>query len=58
VTVDYAKVDPTDLCVRISVENRGPDTATLHVLPTLWFRSTLGLGPAGPGEGAPHHGGR
>jgi hypothetical protein len=40
VTVDYAKAAPTDLCMRITVENRGPDAATLHVLPTLWFRNT------------------
>ena len=44
VTVDYAKADPTDLCVRITVENRGPDQATLHVLPTLWFRNTWSWG--------------
>ena len=44
VTVDYAKADPTDLCVRITVENHGPDEATLHVLPTLWFRNTWSWG--------------
>jgi hypothetical protein len=44
VTVDYAKADPTDLCMRITVENRGPDPATLHVLPTLWFRNTWAWG--------------
>ena len=47
VTVDYAKADPTDLCMRISVENRGPDAATLHVLPTLWFRNTWAWGLPG-----------
>jgi hypothetical protein len=47
VTVDYAKADPTDLCLRISVENRGPDAATLHVLPTLWFRNTWAWGLPG-----------
>ena len=40
VTADYAKASPTDLCVRISVANRGPEDATLHLLPTLWFRNT------------------
>ena len=39
VTVDYAKADPTDLCLRVSVENHGPEPASLHVLPTLWFRN-------------------
>ncbi|MGN6743546.1 MAG: MGH1-like glycoside hydrolase domain-containing protein, partial [Amnibacterium sp.] len=40
VVVDYAKADVDDLCLRIAVTNRGPDAATLHVLPTLWFRDT------------------
>ncbi len=47
VTVDYAKADPTDLCMRITVENRGPDRAALHVLPTLWFRNTWAWGLPG-----------
>jgi Mannosylglycerate hydrolase MGH1-like glycoside hydrolase domain len=37
---EYAKVDAEDLCIRIRVENRGPDAAPLHVLPTIWFRNT------------------
>ena len=44
VTVDYAKEGPTDLCMRITVKNHGPDEATLHVLPTLWFRNTWAWG--------------
>jgi hypothetical protein len=40
VFVEYAKADPEDVLVRISVHNRGPETAQLHVLPTLWFRNT------------------
>jgi hypothetical protein len=40
VFVEYAKADPADLLVRISVHNRGPESAALHVLPTLWFRNT------------------
>jgi hypothetical protein len=40
ITVDYAKAAPEDLLVRVTVRNAGPDTATLHVLPTLWFRNT------------------
>ena len=39
VFVEYAKEAPDDLLIRISVFNRGPDTATLHLLPTLWFRN-------------------
>lgn len=48
VTVDHAKAGPRDLCTRITVENRGPDAATLHVLPTLWFRNTWAWGLPGP----------
>jgi hypothetical protein len=40
VFVEYAKADPEDMLVRISVHNRGRETAQLHVLPTLWFRNT------------------
>ncbi|GIG62157.1 glucosidase [Longispora fulva] len=44
VTVDYAKSSPTDLCVLVTVANRGPEAATLHVLPHLWFRNTWSWG--------------
>ncbi len=37
---EYAKVDANDILIRISVANRGPETAVLHLLPTLWFRNT------------------
>ncbi|MGH3962167.1 MAG: MGH1-like glycoside hydrolase domain-containing protein [Pseudonocardiaceae bacterium] len=47
VTVDYAKADPADLCLRITVDNRSPEAATLHVLPTLWFRNTWAWGLPG-----------
>jgi len=40
VFVEYAKGTPQDVLVRISIFNRGPDAAPLHVLPTLWFRNT------------------
>jgi hypothetical protein len=44
VFVEYAKAAPEDLVVRISVENRGPDAAPIHVLPHLWFRNTWAWG--------------
>ena len=44
VTVDYAKAAPRDLLMRITVENAGPQEATLDVLPTLWFRNTWSWG--------------
>ncbi|HEY6342541.1 MAG TPA: glucosidase [Bryobacteraceae bacterium] len=39
VFVEYAKQAPTDLLVEITVWNRGPEPAPLHVLPTAWFRN-------------------
>ena len=39
VFVEYAKDGPEDILVRITVANRGPEAAELHVLPTLWFRN-------------------
>ena len=40
VFVEYAKAAPEDILVAITVVNRGPDAAVLHLLPTLWFRNT------------------
>src|SRR5262249_47114731 len=40
VVAEYAKATPDDLLIRITVTNRGPDAASLHLLPTLWFRNT------------------
>ncbi|MDH2445137.1 glucosidase [Amnibacterium sp. CER49] len=48
VTVDYAKASPDDICIRITVVNRGPEDAVLHVLPTLWFRDTWTWRPGTP----------
>ncbi|MBK8050798.1 MAG: glucosidase [Anaerolineales bacterium] len=48
VFVEYAKEDPEDLLIKISVSNRGPAAAPLHLLPTLWFRNTWSW----PGGGA------
>ena len=44
VFVEYAKAGPEDVLVRITVHNRGPEAARLHVLPTLWFRNTWSWG--------------
>jgi hypothetical protein len=40
VFVEYAKADPEDILIRISVHIRGPENAELHLLPTLWYRNT------------------
>jgi hypothetical protein len=39
VFVEYAKESPEDILIQITVHNRGPEAAPLHVLPTLWFRN-------------------
>ncbi|MEO8437731.1 MAG: glucosidase [Chloroflexota bacterium] len=46
VEVHYAKATPTDILMRIVVRNRAPEDATLHVLPTLWFRNEWAWNPA------------
>ncbi len=41
---EYAKADVDDLLIRVTIINRGPDTAVLHYLPTVWFRNTWAWG--------------
>src|SRR5207248_2757580 len=48
VFVEYAKAEVEDILVRISVANRGPEAAELHLLPTLWFRNTWSWNGAQP----------
>jgi hypothetical protein len=48
VFVEYAKQAPEDILIQISVCNRGPEPATLHVLPTLWFRNIWTWWPGTP----------
>ena len=48
VFVEYAKASPEDVLVQITIENRGPEPATLHVLPTVWFRNTWSWGSEAP----------
>ncbi|MDX1996044.1 MAG: glucosidase [bacterium] len=44
VTVEYAKAAADDILIRIHVTNHGPETASITVLPTLWFRNTWAWG--------------
>jgi hypothetical protein len=44
VDVTYAKRTPTDMLMRIILENHGPEDATIEVMPTLWFRNTWSWG--------------
>ena len=46
--VEYAKADVEDILARITVHNRGPEAAPLHVLPTVWFRNTWSWGRGSP----------
>lgn len=43
--VEYAKDSPEEILIRISVFNRGPAPAILHLLPVLWFRNTWAWHP-------------
>src|ERR1700747_2033984 len=48
VFVEYAKAGPTDILIQISIANRGPEPASIHVLPMLWFRNTWTWWPDQP----------
>ena len=43
--VEYAKQAVDDILIQVSIHNRGPERATLHLLPTLWFRNTWSWWP-------------
>jgi hypothetical protein len=45
VQVEYAKASPEEVLILITATNRGPDAATLDLLPTLWFRNTWSWWP-------------
>jgi hypothetical protein len=44
VFIEYAKADPDDILIRITVHNRGNTDAAIHILPTVWFRNTWSWG--------------
>ena len=59
VFVEYAKAGPDDILMLVTIHNRGPDDAEVHVLPQVWFRNTWSWVPgaampalreAGPGR--------
>jgi hypothetical protein len=45
VFVEYFKAAPDDILAQITIYNRGPEAAALHVLPQLWFRNTWSWNP-------------
>src|SRR6187399_2592106 len=48
VFVEYAKASPDDILIQITAHNRGPDPATLELLPTIWFRNRWSWVPGSP----------
>src|SRR5205807_5068285 len=44
IEISYAKATPDDIMIRATAINRGPESATLHFLPTIWFRNTWSWG--------------
>ena len=47
--VEYAKAEQDHICMQITITNRGPESASLSLIPTLWFRNTWSWGyPEGP----------
>jgi hypothetical protein len=44
VKIEYAKAEPEDILVRITIDSRSSEAGRLHVLPTLWFRNTWSWG--------------
>jgi hypothetical protein len=50
VFVEYAKAAPEDILIRITICNRGPEAARLHLLPTLWFRNDWSVWISRPTE--------
>src|SRR3954449_4018812 len=48
VFVEFAKIDPEDILIRVSAVNRGPEAAPLYLLPHLWFRNTWSLDDRSP----------
>src|ERR1043166_6914068 len=45
VFVEYAKAGPEEILMRVTVHNRGPEAAPIHLLPQLWFRNTWSWKP-------------
>jgi hypothetical protein len=44
VTVEYAKADVEDILIKVTATNHGPEAASIHLLPTVWFRNRWSWG--------------
>ena len=53
VVTEHAKRAPSDILIRVTVHNRGPEASGVHVLPQLWFRNTWSWGYPGLNELTP-----
>ena len=47
VFAEFAKASPDDVLIELTIANRGPERARLHVLPQLWLRNTWAWGRSG-----------
>lgn len=45
VEIKYAKADENDILIEITISNRGPESAPVTLLPTLWFRNRWSFKP-------------
>jgi hypothetical protein len=52
--IEYAKDDTDDILIKITVANRGSETANINVLPTIWFRNNWSWGNAGSNSKIPN----
>jgi hypothetical protein len=50
VFAEYAKGTPNDVLIRVTIANRGPEPAAVHLLPTVWLRNTWSWGRDGEGS--------
>jgi hypothetical protein len=48
VDIEYAKAGADDILLQLTIHNRGPDEAAIHVLPQVWFRNTWSWVTDGP----------
>jgi len=48
VDIEYAKAGADDILLQLTINNRGPDEAVIHVLPQVWFRNSWSWVADGP----------
>src|SRR4051794_4648143 len=53
VFAEYAKSSPDNILIKLTVINRGPEAAPLHLIPTVWYRNSWSWGCTDPEACAP-----